>query len=251
MSGGEYDSTTLTSGRESTRGSTPKGTRLEPGQNAGRASPPVGPNDLEERRQIADAGLDRVDAQPIEANELAVFDRCLGGSEYTHAAMAAWWNGRLMCLETIQGRGGRAVLLSRLVVQNPGRIDVYRANANRRRFDRAGAVNAMIEITGQRYGWWSLWKTALVHLPVVRLLVRADTDDRANGSLPFCSQAISRACRAGGVDPVPNLADRSTEPGDLARSVFFSYRFTLVPEEEAKPCEDLDFEEAECAPGAR
>src|SRR3972149_5438093 len=63
-----------------------------------------------------------------------------GRSEYCHAAMAAWWNGRLMCLETVQGRGGRAVLLSRLVAENPGRIDVYRANANRRRFDRGKAV---------------------------------------------------------------------------------------------------------------
>ena len=49
-----------------------------------------------------------------------------GRSEYCHAAMAAWWNGRLMCLETVQGRGGRAVLLSRLVDENPDLIDVYR-----------------------------------------------------------------------------------------------------------------------------
>jgi hypothetical protein len=31
----------------------------------------------------------------------------------------------------------------------------------------------------------------------------------------------------GGVDPVPHLADRLTEPADLARSPFFRYRFTL------------------------
>jgi hypothetical protein len=97
----------------------------------------------------------------------------------------------------------------------------------------------MIEITGRRYGWWSLLWVAMVHLPVVRLLVRPDTDDSANGSLPFCSQAVARACRAGGVDPVPNLADRLTEPGDLARSVFFRYRFTLFPEE-GRQCEGLN-----------
>ena len=44
--------------------------------------------------------------------------------------MAAWWNGRLMCPETVQGRGGRAVLLSNLVQEYPGRIDVYAAEAN-------------------------------------------------------------------------------------------------------------------------
>jgi len=162
-----------------------------------------------------------------------------GRSEYSHAAMAAWWNGRLMCLETVQGAGGRAVLLSTAVQEGPGRIDVYRANANRRRFDRQAAVEGMIEITGRRYGWWSLIKAALVHLPVVRLLVRPETDDEADGSLPFCSQAVARAYRAGGVDPVPNLADRATEPGDLARSTFFRYRFTLTPKE-AKACDGSD-----------
>jgi len=33
----------------------------------------------------------------------------------------------------------------------------------------------------------------------------------------------------GGVDPVKHLADRLTEPADLARSPFYKYRFTLVP----------------------
>ena len=162
-----------------------------------------------------------------------------GRSEYTHVGMAAWWNGRLMCLETLQGRGGRAVLLSNLVERSPGRIDVYAANATRRRFDRRAAVEAMIEITDRRYGWWSLWLVALLHLPVVRFFVRPDTDDETNGSLPFCSQAVARACRAGGVDPVPRLADRLTEPGDLARSRFFRYRFTLFPEEEMQ-CDTQD-----------
>jgi len=96
------------------------------------------------------------------------------------------------------------------VGENPGHIDVYRANANRRRFDRQAAVEAMIEITGRKYGWWCLLKAALVHLPIVRLFVRTDTDDQANGSLPFCSQAVARADRAGGIDPVPNLTDRLT-----------------------------------------
>jgi hypothetical protein len=162
-----------------------------------------------------------------------------GRSEYSHAGMAAWWNGRLMCLETVQGGGGRAVLLSNLVRRRPGRIDVYAANASRRRFDRKAAVAAMIEITGSRYGWWSLVKATFLHLPIVRLFVRPDTDDAANGSLPFCSQAVARACRAGGVDPVPRLADRLTEPGDLARSAFFRYRFTLFTEEK-DPCECPD-----------
>ena len=33
----------------------------------------------------------------------------------------------------------------------------------------------------------------------------------------------------GGVDPVPHLTDRLTEPADLARSPFYQFLLTLVP----------------------
>ncbi len=60
-------------------------------------------------------------------------------------------------------------------------------------------------------------------------MVHPDEDDGEESNLPpFCSQAVSLACRRGGVDPVPNLADRLTEPADLSRSPFFAYRFTLT-----------------------
>jgi hypothetical protein len=166
-----------------------------------------------------------------------------GRSEYCHAAMAAWWNGRLMCLETVQSHGGRAVLLSTAVADDPDLIDVYRVKASRRRFDREAAVTAMIEMTGKRYGWGNLLHAAMLHLPVLRLFTIPLDDDRANGSLPFCSDAVSRALRTGGIDPVPNLADFGTEPADLARSAAVSYRFTLLSDpKKEEPCdsENLD-----------
>ena len=102
------------------------------------------------------------------------------------------------------------------------------ANAPRRRFSRRRALLAMIGITGKQYGWVNLGRAALLHLPVFRFLVRPDTNDSEISAWPpFCSQAVAMADRAGGIDPVPNLADRLTEPGDLARSKFFQYRFTL------------------------
>ena len=86
----------------------------------------------------------------------------------------------------------------------------------------------MIEITGKPYGRWNLFRAALHHSIVVRLLLAPAEDDLEIGrDTPFCSQAVSLACRLGGVDPVPNLADRLTEPGDLARSSFFEYGCTL------------------------
>jgi hypothetical protein len=151
-----------------------------------------------------------------------------GRSPYSHAAMAGWWKDRLMCVEMIRG-GGRAQLLSNLVSRWPGAIDVYQANANHRRFSRERALGAMIAITGRQYGWLNLTRAALLHLPVFRFLTAPDTNDVETSSWPpFCSQAVTAADRAGGVDPVPNLADRLTEPADLSRSPFYSYRFTLM-----------------------
>jgi hypothetical protein len=40
---------------------------------------------------------------------------------------------------------------------------------------------------------------------------------------------VAAADREGGADPVPNLADRLTEPADLARSTFYRYHSTLIP----------------------
>lgn len=152
-----------------------------------------------------------------------------GRSQYVHAAMAGWWKDRLMCVE-MTNRGGRAQLLSNLVEQCPGAIDVYETNAVRRRFSRDRALHAMINITGNRYGWWNLLRAAFLHLPAFRFLVPPDENDgETAGRPPFCSQAVAMADRRGGVDPVPNLADRLTEPGDLARSSFYRYRFTLIP----------------------
>jgi hypothetical protein len=150
-----------------------------------------------------------------------------GRSQYVHAAMAGWWKDRLMCVE-MTSSGGRAQLLSNIVAQWPDVVDVYRANAARRRFSRERALLEMIGITGRRYGWANLGRAALLHLPVFRFLAQPDTNDVAGSTWPpFCSQAVAMAARAGGIDPVPNLADRLTEPGDLARSAFFEYRFTL------------------------
>ena len=67
-----------------------------------------------------------------------------GRSQYVHAAMAGWWKDRLMCVEMTSG-GGRAQLLSNLVEQWPGVIDVYRANAAHRRFRSSGVEPFMKE----------------------------------------------------------------------------------------------------------
>ncbi len=162
-----------------------------------------------------------------------------GRGEYSHAAKAAWWDVDLFCLEVREFVGGRAVTLSSQVQQYPGRIDVYEANPDGRwpEYDRVGATRRMRRLCGCRYGWQHVLWAALLHLPIWRWLtarraaIDAETDDAATDRRPpFCSDACSMADRLGGkVDPVVHLADRYTEPSDLARSPFYRYRFTLVP----------------------
>lgn len=174
----------------------------------------------------------------IEDGDLLLFRRrnlisIAGRGEHTHAAKAAWWDGDLFCLEVRELGGGRAVTLSSQVERWPGRIDVYQTNPEGRwpEYDRAGASRFMRRLAGCQYGWANLIAVSFLHLPWIRLCIRANTDDQATSRRPpFCSQAVAMADRiGGGVDPVRHLTDRLTEPCDLARSPFYRYRFTLVP----------------------
>ncbi len=176
------------------------------------------------RRQIADGDLLLFRRHSVVS--------IVGRGLHTHAAKAAWWDEDLFCLEIRQLVGGRAVTLSSQVRRYPDRIDVYEVNPDGRwpEYDRPGAVRYMRRLTGCDYGYRGLIATALLHLPVIRWFVRADVDDRAfDRRPPFCSHACAMSDRlGGGVDPVPHLADRFTEPADLARSSFYRYRFTLT-----------------------
>ncbi len=165
-----------------------------------------------------------------------------GRSPYVHAGMAEegqWtvgsgqWGVLEMqwgVLEMLQFHGGRFSSLEAQVRHWPGRWDLYHTNPadQRPEFARRTAVYEMRRVVGARYGWFNVLRTGLRHLPVVRLLVPPLTDDAVrSGRPPFCSEAVAYAYRRGGVDPVPNLADRVTEPGDLARSPFFVYVCTM------------------------
>ncbi len=156
-----------------------------------------------------------------------------GRGEHSHAAKAAWWGDDLFCLEVREWHGGRAVTLQSQVRRRPGRIDVYRANPANRwpEYDRTRSITMMRRLAGCDYGYVGLAAAAMLHLPFIRMAVRAEVDDNAiDRRPPFCSQACAMVDRiGGGVDPVPHLADRLTEPADLARSPFYKYLFTLVP----------------------
>ncbi|MBN1589199.1 MAG: hypothetical protein JW888_06775 [Pirellulales bacterium] len=175
--------------------------------------------------------------EQIADSDLLLFRRrglisIAGRGQHCHAAKAAWWDDDLFCLEFVALRGGRAVLLSRLVERWPGRIDVFETNPENRwpNYDRRAAARYMRRLTGLDYGWANLFSVALFHAPLVRWFQVPAASGNGSGRPPFCSQAAALSDRlGGGIDPVPHLADRLTEPADLARSPFYRYRFTLMP----------------------
>jgi hypothetical protein len=162
-------------------------------------------------------------------------------SEHCHASKASWVaispdRSVLAAIETAERTGGTSGPLSEQVERYAGAIDVYEANPDDRwpEYDRAASIEwSWRNIPGKPYGLWALVRAGLTLLPWVRLLVQPSRDDMANGTkAPHCSAACSMADRIGGhVDPVPGRSDLATEPGDLERSSFYRYRFTLVPDD--------------------
>lgn len=179
--------------------------------------------------------------------------RKAGRTEYSHAAKAVWWGDLLFCCEVRELKGGRAVTLESQVKRFPGQIDVFGvAPFYRKHFDLIGSASYMKSFAGCDYGYWSLLKASFLHLPFIRFFTNAAYDienyvagaenghrmqtvkkatqsrSEAMQHQPYCSQAVALADRlGGGVDPVPLLADRLTEPGDLSRSHLYEYKFTL------------------------
>jgi hypothetical protein len=160
--------------------------------------------------------------------------RIAGRSAYSHAAKASWHNHRLLCLEVREFKGGRAVTLESQVAKYPKQIDVFQANAEGRwpEYDRAKADDYMTGLCGVEYGYFAIAESFVLHAPVLRWKAKPPTEDEIfdEKRLPYCSAAVAMADDfGGGVDVVPNLANWAVEPGDLARSLFYSYLFTLEP----------------------
>jgi hypothetical protein len=159
--------------------------------------------------------------------------RTAGRTEYSHAALLAWWDLTPVCMELREFRGGRVVTLESQVQRFPNRIDVYTIRPEwEDKFDRKSAIRVMLSKAGRQYSYAGIVNASLAHLPIVRLAYQPDfTDDGGPHSAPeYCSEAVANACRlGGGIDPVQNASDRITEPGDLAKSILWEPRFTLCP----------------------
>lgn len=171
---------------------------------------------------------------PMSSRLIALASR----GDHSHIGMAGWWDSDLMCLDVIQGTGGRIVQLEEEVRKAPGAIDVYAANSFNvcPQFDGDLAVYHMRKHAGKPYGWWNLAKASTWYLPLVRCSwlfrqLKGDEEDENHIGDPFCSLAMMRdLALAGAHDIRPNFDNRFATPDDVIGTMFYAtYRFTLVP----------------------
>lgn len=91
-------------------------------------------------------------------------------SPYTHVGMFVRFGSVPMIAEVREFRGGRAVTLESQVRAFPGQIHAYAVDTDRfANFNRTNAALKMLVLTGCEYGYWSIVKAALRHLPFLRL----------------------------------------------------------------------------------
>lgn len=134
-------------------------------------------------------------------------------------------------LELREFVGGRRRTLEWHVAKFGGAIDVFSPNAGGRwgnDWDAIAATARMRRLCDQDYGYLGVLKLALRSVPLVWRLFPVEAGKAESGQeAPFCSQAVTLAVMAGGVDPVPHLPSHRVTPGMLTRSLFFQYEFTI------------------------
>jgi len=168
----------------------------------------------------------------------------VGRGFHYHAAKVVWWDDVLFSIEMRGRHGGRAIPLASQVRRYPGIIDVFRVNAYERwpEYKPEKGITFLKSLVGCHYGYFNFFKTAISHFPLLQLLngfkkrnITVYDHENEKDGFPFsgteyscyCSEACAIADRISGVDPVPFLDNRYTEPADLARSSFYQYMFTI------------------------
>lgn len=138
--------------------------------------------------------------------------RRLTRSPYSHAAIVAWWNERLMVLEAV----GKGVVVSRMSIvvdHYSGKVELWTTDAD---LARAEVIRAAQRLLGKRYSPYKLLRN-LARLVLGRPR-HAEDDPEAPPEDFVCSEFVSRVWRAGGIDLVADSPDMYTKPSDIARS---------------------------------
>jgi hypothetical protein len=134
------------------------------------------------------------------------------GSSYSHSAILAWWNGRLMVLEAIE-TGIVTSRMSLVVTKYSGKVELWTTDE---KLDRLEVIRTAQLLLGKRYSTFKLVRN-LKRLVFGR--PRHEPEDPESPPDDFvCSEFVSRVWRAGGIDLANDSPDVYTKPSDIAKS---------------------------------
>jgi len=156
-------------------------------------------------------------------------------SYYSHAALAAWWGGRLMILQA-EGPGIQAIPMSVAVGTYPGRADWYKLrkdsfpDADRR---LAAVFTEAKSDLGLAYGFGDLLRNIWHWIARVKL-----TDPHLPRAM-FCSEYVERCFREGGMS-LTEKPDITTFPKDIAASPHLEYMATIPHDPRVDEARDRD-----------
>lgn len=156
-------------------------------------------------------------------------------SYYSHAALAAWWGGRLMILQA-EGPGIQAIPMSVAVATYPGRVDWYKLKKDdfpdcAKRL--AGLLWEAKSDLGLEYGFGDLLRNIWHWIAKVKLA------DPVNPRAMFCSEYVERCFREAGMS-LTDKADITTFPKDVAASKHLAYMATIPHDPKATEPRDDD-----------
>ncbi len=135
-------------------------------------------------------------------------------SRYSHAGLAAWWNGRLMAMEAV-GKGVIVTPLSANVRGYHGRVEWFTCVEEIPDADRLRMIEFAQQELGKEYARWKAIGLGL------RILFQRDhrqRDELRRERQLFCSHYVAQIYNAIGKDLKKGVSDRFMSPADVADS---------------------------------
>ncbi len=133
-------------------------------------------------------------------------------SDYTHAGILAWWNGRLMLIEAV-ANGIVASRMSIVVYKYSGHVELW---TTKNKLVRSEVLRAAQLLLGKRYSTIKLFRNLKRMILGCGRREAPDPEEPPEGFV--CSEFVSRVWRAGGIDLSHDSPDMFTKPSDIARS---------------------------------
>lgn len=174
-----------------------------------------------------------------------------GQGIHTHVGVATWrgesQKSLLEVVETREWIGARTCSFEQYVKDTSAYIDIFRpqpiatllkfdsetkeVKQEEKEYDGRALTESMRKMTGIPYGWRRIWKIALHHMFISRLITKPKlSDEELNGNVyPVCSTLVAcKLLETWGVDIVPFKSNGFVTPADLSRSTLLHYLFTVV-----------------------